>query len=84
MLANIKGLVERLELTPAKAMMPLFEGISNAIDAIEEHGDGFFKHAIRIRLVAGRDLAHQGGDDTLGRSAKPRESPSFRALAMAR
>jgi len=65
MLANIKGLVERLELTPAKAMMPLFEGISNAIDAIEEHGDGFFKHAIRIRLVAGRDLAHQGGDDTL-------------------
>jgi hypothetical protein len=65
MLANIKGLVERLDLTPAKAMMPLFEGISNAIDAIEEHGDGFFKHAIRIRLVAGRDLTHQGGDETL-------------------
>jgi hypothetical protein len=65
MLANIKGLVERLDLTPAKAMMPLFEGVSNAIDAIEEHGDGFFKHAIRIRLVAGRDLAHQGGDETL-------------------
>ncbi len=35
MLANVKGLVERLELSQAKAMMPLFEAISNSIDAIE-------------------------------------------------
>lgn len=63
MLANIKGLVDRLELSQAKAMMPLFEAISNAIDAIEEHKDGFLNHAIRIRLVATHDLAHQGGDD---------------------
>ena len=65
MLANIKGLVDRLELSQAKAMMPLFEAISNSIDAIEEHKDGFPKHAIRIRLVASHDLAHQGGDDAL-------------------
>lgn len=65
MLANIKGLVDRLELSQAKAMMPLFEAISNAIDAIEEHKDGFTKHAICIRLVAAHDLAHQGGDDSL-------------------
>ena len=65
MQANIKGLVDRLELSQAKAMMPLFEAISNAIDAIEEHKDGFPKHAIRIRLVAAHDLAHQGGDDAL-------------------
>lgn len=65
MLANIKGLVDRLELSQAKAMMPLFEAISNAIDAIEEHRDGFPKHAIHIRLVATHDLAHQGGDDAL-------------------
>lgn len=65
MLANIKGLVDRLELSQAKAMMPLFEAISNAIDAIEEHEDGFAKHAIRIRLVAAHDLAHQGGDESL-------------------
>ena len=65
MLANIKGLVDRLELSQAKAMMPLFEAISNAIDAIEEHKDGFPKHTIRIRLVAAHDLAHQGGDDAL-------------------
>ena len=65
MLANIKGLVDRLELSQAKAMMPLFEAISNAIDAIEEHKDGFLKHSVRIRLVATHDLAHQGGDDAL-------------------
>lgn len=65
MLANIKGLVDRLELSQAKAMMPLFEAISNAIDAIEEHKDGFPKHAIRIRLIAAHDLAHQGGDEVL-------------------
>ena len=65
MLANIKGLVDRLELSQAKAMMPLFEAISNAIDAIEEHKDGFPKHSIRIRLIAAHDLAHQGGDEVL-------------------
>ena len=65
MRANIKGLVDRLELTPAKAMMPLFEAISNAIDSIEEHREGFINHTIRIRLVAAHDLAHQGGDETL-------------------
>lgn len=64
MLANIKGLVDRLELSPAKAMMPLFEAISNAIDAIEEHNNGFINHSIRIRLIAVNDLASQGGDET--------------------
>jgi len=63
--ANIKGLVNRLELSQAKAMMPLYEAISNAVDAIEEHQDGFINHSIRIRLLASNDLAHQGGDGTL-------------------
>ena len=65
MLANIKGLVDRLELSQAKAMMPLFEAISNAVDAIEDCKDGFFKHSIVIRLIAAHDLAHQGGDETV-------------------
>lgn len=65
MRANIKGLVDRLELSQAKAMMPLYEAISNSIDAIEEHQDGFKDHSIRIRLVPSKDLAHQGGDETL-------------------
>jgi hypothetical protein len=46
-------------------MMPLFEAISNAIDAIEEHRDGFSGHSICIRLIAAHDLAHQGGDEVL-------------------
>jgi hypothetical protein len=65
MLANIKGLVDRLELSQAKAMMPLFEAISNAIDAIEEHRDGFSGHSICIRLIAAHDLAYEGGDEVL-------------------
>jgi len=65
MQANIKGLVDRLELSQAKAMMPLYEAISNAVDAIEERQDGFSNHSIRIRLVASNDLAHQAGDGTL-------------------
>jgi hypothetical protein len=65
MLANIKGLVDRLEISQAKAMIPLFEAISNAIDAIEEHRDGFSSHSFRIRLIATHDLAHRGGDEVL-------------------
>jgi len=65
MKANIEGLVNRLELSPAKAMTPLYEAVSNGIDAIEEHRDGFGNHFIRIRLIASNDLAHQAGDDTL-------------------
>ena len=34
MQANIKGLVERLKLANGKGMMPLYEAISNAMDAI--------------------------------------------------
>ncbi|HEL3809311.1 TPA: hypothetical protein UMT89_000625 [Stenotrophomonas maltophilia] len=65
MQANIKGLVDRLELSQAKAMMPLYEAVSNAVDAIEEHQNGFHNHSIRIQLVASNDLAHQAGDGTL-------------------
>lgn len=65
MQANIKGLVDRLELSQAKAMMPLFEAISNAIDAIEEHQDGFANHTIKICLVTMHDLVHQSGDEVL-------------------
>lgn len=46
-------------------MMPLYEAISNAVDAIEEHQDGFSNHSIRIRLVTSNDLAYQAGDGTL-------------------
>lgn len=64
MLANIKGLVDRLDLSPAKAMMPLFEAISNSIDAIGELQQGFASHEIRIRLLGSQDLVQQSGDET--------------------
>lgn len=65
MKTNIKGLIDRLDLPPTKAMMPLFEAISNSIDAISEHNDSILNHSIRIRLVGIEDLAHQAGDTTI-------------------
>lgn len=64
MQTNIKGLVDRLNLRPAKAMTPLFEAISNAIDAIEEHKNSLLTHSIHIRLIARNDLMSQNGDIT--------------------
>jgi hypothetical protein len=61
---NVKGLVDRLELSPARGMMPLFEAISNAIDAIEACKDGFLTHAIAVKMIRANDLALQGGDDS--------------------
>jgi hypothetical protein len=60
--ASIKALVDRLVLSQAKAMMPLYEAISNAVGAIKEHQDGFSNHAIRIRPVASGDFARRSGD----------------------
>jgi len=63
MLTDVQGLVETLELSPSKGMMPLFEAISNAIDAIAACEDGLSHHEIRIRLIANDDLVKQAGDD---------------------
>src|SRR4051812_24852666 len=67
MLANIRGLVERLELAGARGLMPLYEGISNAIDAIEETGRGTGVRAgtILVRLLEHGDLVRQAGDEGL-------------------
>jgi hypothetical protein len=64
MLTNIRGLIDRLELAPAKAIMPLFEAISNAMDAIEEKRGNAADGAIRIRLLESDDLVRQAGDET--------------------
>lgn len=63
--ANIRGLVDRLDLAPSRGIMPLFEAISNAIDAIEETKRGYSHGRISIRLIARHDLAQQGGDESL-------------------
>jgi hypothetical protein len=66
MKTNIRGLVERLDLAPTRGMTPLFEAISNAIDAIEERTGhvGINTGRIVVRLIEANDLARQGGDAT--------------------
>ncbi|MGS1021631.1 ATP-binding protein [Burkholderia glumae] len=65
MLTNIQGLVDRLDLAPSKGLMPLFEAVSNAMDAIEEKSGNAAGGNIRIRLLAADDLVAQADDDTL-------------------
>ncbi len=64
MQTDVQGLVESLELSPSKGMMPLFEAISNAIDAIAACEDGLSKHEIRVRLIANDDLVKKAGDES--------------------
>jgi hypothetical protein len=64
MQTDVQGLVETLELSPSKGMMPLFEAISNAIDAIAACEDGLSKHEIRVRLIANDDLVKKAGDES--------------------
>lgn len=64
MLTNIQGLVDRLDLAPSKSLMPLFEAVSNAMDAIEEKGGNPAAGNIHIRLLASDDLVAQAGDGT--------------------
>lgn len=65
MLTNIQGLVDRLDLAPPKSLMPLFEAVSNAMDAIEEKLGNPAGGNIHIRLLADNDLVAQANDDTL-------------------
>ncbi|WP_321853755.1 ATP-binding protein [Burkholderia cenocepacia] len=64
MLTNVRGLVDRLDLAPSRGLMPLFEAVSNAIDAIEEKYGSATAGSITIKLLLSGDLARAGGDDT--------------------
>jgi len=63
MQANIKGLVERLKLANGKGMMPLYEAISNAMDAIIQAKKSGQNGSIDIRLIPLRDLATEDQED---------------------
>src|SRR5258706_287881 len=56
MKTNIQGLVKSLDLKQAQGMMPLFEAISNAMDAIAETGKGLNAGNIEIHLIRRPDL----------------------------
>lgn len=62
MLTNIRGLVNTLELGHAHGMIPLYEAVSNAIDAIGDSGKGVSAGLISIRLKRKADLAKHGDD----------------------
>lgn len=65
MLTNIRGLVDRIDLGPSRGMVPLYEAVSNAIDAIGERSSDMSRGDIRIRLIQTQDLVQQAGDATL-------------------
>jgi hypothetical protein len=56
MKTNIQGLVKSLDLKQTQGMMPLFEAISNAMDAIAEAGNGLNAGNIDIHLTRRTDL----------------------------
>lgn len=62
MKTNIQGLVKSLDLKQTQGMMPLFEAISNAMDAIAETERGLNMGNIDIYLVRKPDLASQSDE----------------------
>lgn len=64
MRTDLRGLVERIDLSAPRGLIPLFEAISNSIDAIEERKLSPTDGRIRIRLIERHDLATDGNDTT--------------------
>jgi Histidine kinase-, DNA gyrase B-, and HSP90-like ATPase len=56
MKTNIQGLVKSLDLKQGQGMMPLYEAVSNAMDAIVETGRGLNVGNIDIHLIRKPDL----------------------------
>lgn len=65
MRTDLRGLVERIDLSAPRGLIPLFEAISNSIDAIEERKLSPSDGRIRIRLIERHDLATEGHDPTI-------------------
>lgn len=62
MKTNIHGLVKSLDLKQAQGMMPLFEAISNAMDAIAENGKGLTAGKIDVNLIRSVDLGSKSDE----------------------
>ncbi|ARO68680.1 ATP-binding protein [Xylella fastidiosa subsp. pauca] len=65
MRTDLRGLVERIDLSVSRGLIPLFEAISNSIDAINERGIPPYDGCIRIRLIQRHDLATDGRDQII-------------------
>ena len=59
---NIKGLVRTLDLRHSQGMMPLYEAVSNAMDAVEDRTGKLTEGRIQIHLLRKQDLASAGTD----------------------
>lgn len=62
MRTDLRGLVERIDLSTSRGLIPLFEAISNSIDAIEKRKLPRPDAKIRIRLIERLDLIGGGGN----------------------
>lgn len=62
MKTNIQGLVRSLDLKQQQGIMPLYEAVSNAMDAIAEAERGLNVGSIDIRLVRKSDLASKSDE----------------------
>lgn len=60
---NIKGLVRALDLRHSQGVMPLYEAVSNAMDAIADRTSTLTDGRIDIHLLRKEDLAASGSDE---------------------
>lgn len=60
---NIKGLVRTLDLRHSQGMMPLYEAVSNAMDAMADRTGTLTEGRIDIYLLRKEDLAASGSDE---------------------
>jgi hypothetical protein len=63
MQTNLKGLVRTLDLRGGQGMMPLFEAVSNSMDATKDKFENLSSGKIDIYLIRNSDLAAQGSDE---------------------
>lgn len=62
MKTNIQGLVKSLDLKQTQGMMPLFEAVSNSMDAIADAGNGLTAGNIDIQLIRRTDLGSKSDE----------------------
>lgn len=60
---NLKGLVRTLDLRHSQGMMPLFEAVSNAMDAVADRTGRLTDGRIDVHLIRSHDLVAAGPDE---------------------
>lgn len=64
--SDVEGLVRALSLPAKRAMIPLFEAVSNGLHAISDRFDGNLQHgSIDIEVIVRKDLLNQQASDVV-------------------